>query len=43
MTSYISDVTNGVVQSPSLNRFIGTNFISVRKVQQKLRQVTSGT
>ena len=40
--SYTSDVTNGEIQSPSLNGFSGTNFISILKVQQKLRQVTSG-
>ena len=39
MTSCTSDVTNGAIQSPSLNGFIGTNFISIRRVQRKLRQV----
>ena len=29
--SYTSDVTNGAIQSSSLNGFIGTNFISIRK------------
>ena len=42
VTSYISDVTNGAIQSPSLKGFIGTNFISIQIVQQKLRQLTSG-
>ena len=42
VTSYTSDVTNGANQSPSLNGFIGTKFISIRKAQRKLRQVTSG-
>ena len=42
VTSYTSDITNGTIQSPSLNGFIGTNFISIRKVQWKLCQVTSG-
>ena len=40
VTSYTSDVTNGANQSPSLNEFIGINFISIRKAQQKLCQVT---
>ena len=42
MTSYTSDVTNAAIQSPSLNGFIGTNYISIQKVQRQLRQVTSG-
>ena len=42
VTSYTSDVTNGANQSPSLNGFIGPNFISIRKAQRKLRQVTLG-
>ena len=41
VASYTSDVTNGANQSPSLNGFIGTNFISIRKAQRKLREVTS--
>ena len=41
VASCTSDVTNGANQSPSLNGFIGTNFISIRKVQRKLREVTS--
>ena len=28
-------------QSPSLNGFISANFVSMRKAQRKLRQVTS--
>ena len=42
VSSYTSDVTNGANQSPSLKAFIGTNFISIRKAQRKLGQVTSG-
>ena len=41
-TFYIYDTTNGKNQSPSLKKFIGTTFISIRKPQRKLRQVTSG-
>ena len=40
LTSCTSDVTNGAIHSPSLNGFIETNFISIRRVQRKLRQVT---
>ena len=40
-TSYTSDVTKGANQSPSLNGFIGINFISIQKAQRKLRQITS--
>ena len=42
VTSCTSDVTNGANQSPSLNGFIGTKFILIRKARRKLRQVTSG-
>ena len=42
MTSYTSDVTNRANQSQSLNGFINTKFILIRKAQRKLRQVTSG-
>ena len=31
VTSYTSDATKGANQSPSLNGFIGINFISIRK------------
>ena len=40
--SYASDVTSRMNQSPSLNGFIGTNyFVSIRKAQRKLHQVSS--
>ena len=42
VTSYPSEVTNGANQSLRLKGFIGTNFISIRKAQRKLGQVTSG-
>ena len=40
VTSYTSDVTNGANQSPSLNGFIGTKLISIRKAQRKLCQLS---
>ena len=41
MTSCTSDVTNRANQSSSLNGFIGTNFISIRKARMAIRYVST--